>query len=196
MRSWCALARERRSWHQFPVPRYGNIRPQYRTANQLKSEHAPTTFIARGMSASGSIDNAGRASRVSNNDALAAAMPMNATFDHHTALLKYRWGCMVRNSNPVTALIRNPPIAHGIIALMCRTGTPRNMPINRKSSNPAPPISMHRPMKCSDSHSGHSHDTANNDFEIQVDSSQVANSSIGANQAAAFRYAIRRPATI
>src|SRR5262245_1468075 len=66
-------------------------------------EHAPTTFIARGMSASGSIDNAGSASRVSNNDAFAAAMPMNATFDRHTALLKYRCGCMIRNSNPVTA---------------------------------------------------------------------------------------------
>ena len=61
------------------------------------------------------------------------------------------------------------------------------MPINRKSSNPAPPISMHRPMKCSDSHAGQSHDIPNSVFEIGVDSIQAANSSIDTAQAADFR---------
>jgi hypothetical protein len=46
--------------------------------------------------------------------------------------------------------------------------------MSRKSSRPAPPISMHKPMKCSDSHAGHSQEIPNSVFEIHVDSSQPA----------------------
>ena len=72
---------------QFPVPRYGSMRPQYRTANQLKSDTAPMTFIGLDVSASGCRASAGTASRVSKNNALTPAIPRKATFAHQTALL-------------------------------------------------------------------------------------------------------------
>src|SRR5262245_20834214 len=75
---------------QLPVPRYGSIRPQYRTANQLKRETAPITFIDVEVSASGCIANAWTARRVSKNNALPPAIPRKATFVHHTALPRYR----------------------------------------------------------------------------------------------------------
>src|SRR4026209_2259532 len=83
---------------------------------------------------------------------------------------------MVRNNAPVVALMMNPAMPHGISALTWRIGRPRNMPMRRRSSRPAAPISMQRPMKCRDSQSGHNHDIPNNVFEREVDSTHAANS--------------------
>ena len=85
---------------------------------------------------------------------------------------------MTRKSDPVTALIAKPAMAHGISALTSRIGRPRKQPISRRSSTPAPPISMHRPTKCSDPHAGQSHVRSNKAFEMRVVSSQAANSCI------------------
>src|SRR6185503_6075188 len=148
------------------------MRPQYRTANQLNRDRAPTVFRAAGIAASGESANALFDKRVSKNIAFNPATPMNATFDHHTPLLRYECGCMIKNSTPVIRFTTKPPIAHGMNALTSRIAMPRNNPINRRSSSPAPPIRTHRPMKCSDSQAGQSQDIPNSAFEIAVDSSQ------------------------
>src|SRR5689334_12617884 len=81
---------------------------------------------------------------------------------------------MMRKSEPVATLMANPLMAQGINALTWRIAMPLNMPMSRRSSRPAPPISMHNPMKCKDSRAGHSQEIPNRVFEIQVDSIQTA----------------------
>ena len=127
------------------------MRPQYRTANQLNSETAPMTFSGVGVSASGCMASAGTASRVSKNNALSPAIARKATFAHQTRAAQVQVRLHDQEQRAGDGVDEESADRPRHQRLDVADGEAAKQAHQPKSSRPAPPISMHRPMKCSDS---------------------------------------------